>query len=94
MSKQVKRSIILEFLENSTVRCEYCGRESKIILKCRSCRAPVKLKDCHFFHVVPIASGGQDNFSNIIMLCPKCSGKIDLIREKLRSSRNKKLSSY
>lgn len=94
MSKQVKRSIILDFLENSTIKCESCGKEQKIVLRCMKCKGAVKLKDCHFFHLTPLSGGGTDTFSNIIMLCPKCSEKIDAIREKMRSARNKKLSSY
>jgi 5-methylcytosine-specific restriction endonuclease McrA len=94
MSRQVKRSVILEFLENSTIKCSECGHEQKIMLRCANCKAPVKLKECHFFHIVPLASGGKDEFSNIIMLCQKCSPKIDLVREKLRRVRNKKLTAY
>ncbi|MEM0230881.1 MAG: HNH endonuclease [Candidatus Woesearchaeota archaeon] len=94
MSKQVKRSVILEFLENSIIRCSECGHEQKITLRCANCKTPVRLKECHFFHLIPIASGGKDEFSNIIMLCPTCSQKIDLIREKLRRAKNKKLTAY
>jgi len=94
MSKPVKRAVILDFLENALVRCEFCGKNSKIYFSCRNCREHVKLKDCNFFHLIPLASGGQENFTNVIMLCPKCSREVELVREKLRAQRNRKITSY
>ncbi|GEM_PF-1971802 len=94
MSKPIKRSLILDFIENYAFKCDSCGTVSKPIFICKWCKQPMKLKECHFFHLVPPSRGGAEDISNVIMLCPRCSSKIDLIREKLRTQRNKRLTHY
>lgn len=48
------------YLDNLEKKCVNCGKSN----------------DLHLHHIVPLAIGGTNNISNIVILCSECHGKI------------------
>ncbi len=68
------------YFENLERKCVNCG----------------EMNGLHLHHIVPLAVGGTNNISNVVILCSKCHGKIhgmnwknhsELTREGIQTAR-------
>jgi 5-methylcytosine-specific restriction endonuclease McrA len=51
--------------------------------RCVYCHTPMKQTKCHFDHFIPLAMGGADEPSNIILACQNCNLKKGSMRWEL-----------
>ena len=73
----MKSYYIINFINNNTLRCEVCGKETFIT------KAGEPYVEFH--HLIPFnIANGPDHYYNIFALCPECHRKLHFISEELK----------
>lgn len=67
---QLRTKLSKDLIYAYDAKCAVCGWYAPMYLKGYS--KILKTRGCDFHHIIPVAEGGTNDSSNVILLCPNC----------------------